>query len=347
MDQNYIKRITTGVILLALLVLSYFVIKPFILSVLFGIFLAFIFTPAYKKLLKYIKYKNLSTSIICILLAAIIIVPLWFLTPMLLTQSINLFRGSLQIDFITPLSNAFPTLFSYETFSTEIASVIHSFITKVTNSMMNMFSNLILDFPTLFLHFLVLVFTFFFVLRDGDKLVSYIQSLLPFPKEVEAKLFKSSKDITFSVLYGQVVLGILQGLIVGLAFFIFGVPNALLFMLLACLAGIFPIIGTLIIWLPVAVYMMVTNGLFQALGIVVFGIFSTILENIIKPIFISKRTSLHSAIILIGMVGGIFVFGILGVILGPLILAYLLIVLEIYRDKRLPGVFINEGTNKK
>lgn len=344
MEQIYVKRITTGVILLSLLILSYFIIKPFLLSALFGVFLAFIFTPLYKILSKFVKSRNLSTSMICILLAAIIIVPLWFLMPLLIKQSINIFIASQQIDFVTPLTKAFPSLFSYETFSTEIASVIQSFISRMTNSMVSMFSKLILDFPTLFLHFLVTVFTFFFVLRDGDKLVSYIQSVLPFSKDVEIKLFKSSKDITFSVLYGQVVLGIVQGLIVGVAFFIFGVPNALLFTLLACLAGIFPIIGTTIVWLPVAIYMVISGGaIFQALGVVVFGVLSSILENVIKPIFISKRTRVHSAIILIGMVGGLFVFGILGVILGPLILSYLLIVLEIYRDKRLPGVFISKG----
>ena len=343
MEQIYIKRMTTGVILLGLLVLAYFVIRPFLISVLAGIILALIFTPAFRKLVKYIKSKNLSTTLICILLAAIILVPLWFLTPMLIKQSINFFISSQQIDFVTPLSKAFPSLFTYETLSNEIVSVLHSFITKITNSLMNIFSNLILDFPTLFLHFLVVVFTFFFVLRDGDKFVSYIQSLLPFPKEVEKKLFKSSKDITFSVLYGQVILGILQGLLVGIAFFIFGVPNALLFTILACLAGIFPIIGTAIVWIPMAIYMVFSGNIVPALGVVVFGVLSSVLENVIKPIFISKRTRVHSAIILIGMVGGLFVFGIIGIILGPLILAYLLIVLEIYRDKRLPGVFINKG----
>ena len=345
MEQDYIKKIATLVILFGLMILSYFVIRPFLLSAVSGIFLAFLLTPLYKKLKKHIKSKDLTATIVCVLLAAAIIIPVWFLTPVLVTQSINIFMASQQVDFITPLMKFFPSLFSYETFSNEIVSVIYSFMTKITNSMMNMLSGFIFNFPTLFLHFLILVFTFFFVLRDGDRLVLYIQSILPFSKDIEAKLFKSSKDITLSVIYGQVILGILQGLLVGIAFFIFGVPNALLFTLLACLAGVFPIIGTTIVWLPIAIYMMVSGGIFPALGVIVFGILSSILENIIKPIFISKRTSLHSAIILIGMVGGLFLFGILGVILGPLILAYLLIVLEIYRDKRVPGVFITKGGN--
>ena len=78
---------------------------------------------------------------------------------------------------------------------------------------------------------------------------------MPFPKEVTDKLFKSSKGITVSVIYGQAVLGIFQGLLVGVALYLFGVPNALFLTIIACIAGIFPIIGTTIVWLPVAFYL--------------------------------------------------------------------------------------------
>ena len=84
-----------------------------------------------------------------------------------------------------------------------------------------------------------------------------MKSLLPFSKEVEKKIFDYSKGITSSVLYGQVIIGILQGIAAGLGFFIFGVPKALFLTLLAMMAGIFPIIGTTIIWLPVAIYLFI------------------------------------------------------------------------------------------
>lgn len=346
MEENYLKRFASGIILLLLLVLSFFIIKPFLMAVLAGIFLAFIFTPLYRKINQAIQSKNFTASIVCVILAIIIIFPLWFLTPILVSQSINIFVSSQQIDFVTPLKEIFPSIFASEQFSNEIGSVIGSFVTKIANSIMNIFTNLILNFPTLALQFIVAVFTFFFVLRDGDKLILYIQSLLPFSKEVEKKIFKSSKDITISILYGQVLLGILQGLIAGIAFFAFGVDNALFLTLLAALAGIFPIIGTAIVWVPVAVYLLITGDAFAMFGVVFFGLLSSLLENFVKPVFISRRTKVHSAIILIGMVGGLFMFGILGVILGPLILSYLLIILDIYRDKTLPG-FIIEGFKKQ
>jgi len=113
-------------------------------------------------------------------------------------------------------------------------------------------------------------------------------------------------------------------------------------MILSCLAGIFPIVGTTVVWVPVFIYLLATGNIFAAAGVFFFGLISAIIENAIKPIFVSKKTNVHSGIILLGMIGGLLVFGILGVILGPLILSYLLIILELYRDKRTPGVFVTE-----
>jgi len=346
MDDAYFRKIMTTISLVVLIVLTFLLLKPILLAIIFGIILAFVFSPLYDWLYKTMKSKNLSAFLICILLLVIIILPLWFLTPIAVNQSIKIYLSSQQIDFVTPIKNIFPSLFASESFSAEIGSIIYSFVTKATNSLMNSFANLILHFPTFFLHFLVALFTFFFVLRDKEQIVTYVQSLLPFSKEVEKKLFKSSKDITVSILYGQVVIGILQGIVAGLGFFIFKVPNALLLTLLAALAGIFPIIGTAIIWIPVIIYLLIAGNTFAAMGVLLFGLISSTIENFLKPIFVSRRTNMNPSLILIGMIGGLFLFGILGIILGPLILAYLFIVLELYRDKRTLGILIQQPEKK-
>lgn len=340
MDDKSYTRITSGLILLVLMVLAFFLIKPFLLAMMLAFILAFIFRPLYVRLNKKIKSKNLSATLICIFLLIIIVIPVWFLTPILVNQSIKIFIASQNLDLVTPLKHLFPQLFETEVISNSITTGLYSFITQITNSIMNAFSDLILNFPTLFLQFLVVLFVFFFSLRDGDALVSYIQSLLPFSKETEKKLFKSTNDITYSVLYGQVVLGILQGLLVGVGLFIFGIDNALFLTLLACIAGILPIIGTAVVWIPVVVYLLISNQIGAFFGVLVFGLASTIFESILKPAFVAKRTNVNSAIILIGMIGGIFFLGALGAIIGPLILAYLLIILDLYRDKKIPGAII-------
>jgi predicted PurR-regulated permease PerM len=347
MDDPYFKKITTAVILAILIVLAFFLLKPILLSIIVGFILAFSFTPTYNWLNKYIKSKNICSFLICFSLILLIILPIWFLTPVLINQSVKFYLTFQEVDFITPLKNIFPSLFASEEFSIEIGFAIKSFVTNTTNSLVNLFSQLIFNFPNLFLQFLVAFFTFFFVLKDKEKVISYIKSLLPFSKDVEKKLFKSSKDITSSVIYGQIIIGVVQGIFAGLGFFIFGVPNALLLTLFAALAGIIPIIGPAIIWVPVAIYLFVTGDTFSALGIVIFGFFSSTVDNFLRPMFIAKRTMMHPALILIGMIGGFFLFGVLGFILGPLIIAYLLIILEIYRNKKIPGILIKQPQNKE
>ena len=342
MDNEYFRKITTTIVLAVLILLSFFLLRPILLSIIVGIILTVIFIPFYKRLERILKSKNLSASLICVILILMVVLPIWYLAPVMINQSIKFYISSQQMDFVTPFKAIFPSLFESEAFSAEIGSIIQSFITKSTNSMMNSISNVILNFPKLFLQFLVVLFTFFFALRDNEQLVSYIKSLLPFSKEVEKKLFSSSKNITLSILYGQVVIGIGQGLVAGMGFFIFKVPNALLLTSLAAVAGIFPIIGTAVVWVPVAIYFLIAGNTFAALGIIIFGLISSIVENAWKPIFVAKRTQLNSSVILIGMIGGLFMFGILGVILGPLILAYLLIILEIYRNKKVKGLFIED-----
>lgn len=347
MDDNYFKKVATTLILAVLIVLSFFLLKSLLLSIIGGFILAFIFSPLYNLLHKGIKSKNLSAAIICILLLTAIILPLWFFTPYLIDESINLYRASQTLDIVTPLKSLFPSLFASDEFSQEIGSTIQSFITNLTNSLMNYLSQIILEFPTLLLKLFVVFFIFFYTLRDKDYLLNYIKSLLPFSKETEKKLLDSTRDITFSVLYGQVLIGIIQGVILGIGFFIFGVSNAFLLTIVAIIAGILPIVGPMFVGIPVAVFLLIQGNSVSAIGILIFASVSSLSDHFFRPLFVSKRTQLHSALILTGMLGGFLFVGLLGFIIGPLILAYLIIIIETYRNKPIPAVLIQEPEKNK
>lgn len=348
MEKDLLRKVGTSAILLILVVLTFFLLKPFLIAILLGLMLALVLYPIFNWFVKKVKHKGWASFIVCVLLAVVIFVPLWFLLPILVKQSIQIFIASQQLDLVTPFKNLFPSLFAYEQIGSEMSSIIYSFVTNITNSAMNILSDVVLNFAKITLQILVTLFVFFFALKDGKKLVDYLQSILPFEKEVEKKLFNSSKEITYSVLYGQVVLGVLQGIVVGIGFFAFGVSNALFLTIIAALAGIFPIIGTMIVWLPVVIYMMITGDpVGSIIGVAVFGVLSSLLENFVKPVFVAHRTNLHSALVLVGMIGGLFMFGILGIILGPLILAYLLIILEVYRNKKVPGLITESNKESK
>ncbi|MBT3404804.1 AI-2E family transporter [archaeon] len=343
MEKQNTPKIIDAAILLALVVLSFFLLKPILLSVLLGIVLAFIFLPSYERLYKKTKSKNISALALCIFLAVLVVLPFWFLTPIFISQSVKIYLAIQQADFMTPLKSLFPKLFSSEEFSIELGAIVKDFVTRLANTTVTTFSNLILEAPKLFLQSLVVFFTFFFVLRDRDELIIYLKSLLPFSENIQQKLFKQSKEITRSVLYGQIIIGILQGLLVGVGFFLFGVSNALFMTLLAVISGVFPIIGTTIVWFPLVIYLFIKGHMLAVVGITFFGIISYLLDNWIKPILVSRRIEMHSSVVLFGMIGGLFLFGIMGFILGPLILAYLLILLEIHRNKKSQGIFFKKG----
>jgi predicted PurR-regulated permease PerM len=345
-NEEYYKKIFATVIIISLSVLSFFLLKPLLIAIIAGILLAFVFSPVYDLIYSKFKSKDLSASLISLFLILIILLPLWFLTPILIEQSFKLYLAAQQIDFIAPLKSIFPSFFASDQFSEQVGSIISSFITRMSNYLTKGLSDLILDFPTLSLKFLVTAFTFYYVLRDKEEIISYIKSLLPFSKEVEKKLFESSKIITNAVIYGFVIVGILQGFIAGVGFLIFSVPNALILMLLAMVGGMIPLLGPVVIWVPVVVYLFVAGNTFSAIGVGVFGIFASTIDNFLRPMFISRRTRLNTSLVLIGMIGGFFLFGILGFILGPLIIAYLLIILEIYRHKKSPGIIVESTPDK-
>jgi predicted PurR-regulated permease PerM len=342
-DGDYFKKITATLIIVGLLVLLFFILKPILLSIVLGVILAFIFFPIYSWIYKKTKSKNFSATAVCLLLILVILIPLILLLPYIVEQLISSYTSLKQIDLITPLKAIFSTFIDNDSIFVMIENAFESAVNNLTTSLLN---SLTLDnIVSIGFGFVVVFFTLFFTLRDNEELNNYIKSLLPFPKEVEKKLYESSKEITGSILYGQVIIGMIQGFSIGLGFFIFSVPNALFLTLLALIGGILPLFGTAIIWVPVLIYLIVAGNTSAAFGILIFGLFSSTIDNILRPLFISRKANLSSSLALIGMIGGWFFFGILGIILGPLVVAYFLIIIETYRNKHVPGLIINEKNN--
>jgi predicted PurR-regulated permease PerM len=342
MEEKFYRNVIISIILVALLVLTYFLLKPLLLSIIFAIILAYILLPFYKYLNKYIKNKSLASILVCTLVFFIIVIPAWFLIPLIIKQTFRLFSSFNQLDLVTPLGKIFPSLIESEEIKSQVASLITSFVSKIVSSFTSSISELVLNLPTLTLQAVVVFFVLFYLLRDSNEFVSHIKDLLPFSKEIEKKLFDQTKSITSSVLYGQIIIGFIQGILAGFGFFIFGVPNAILLTFLATIAGVFPIVGPTIIWIPVVLYLFMAGNTFAAIGVLFFGILSSFIDNFLRPVIVSKMTKIHSSILLIGMVGGLFLFGILGFIIGPLILAYVLVILELYKKKKKPGFFIQQ-----
>ncbi|MEM3112830.1 MAG: AI-2E family transporter, partial [Candidatus Pacearchaeota archaeon] len=180
--------------------------------------------------------------------------------------------------------------------------------------------------------FVVLV-VFFYGLRDGDKLLEILRESLPFSRSTTNRFIEKSKKVTFSVIYGRIIVGILTGIIAGIGFYISGIKSSLLLSVLVIIASILPAVGVWLVWIPASLGLMLTDKFLNGLFLFIYcGIVVTLFENILQSVFISKSSEVPVSLTLIGIIGGILVFGIFGVILGPLIIAYLSVLFEIYKE---------------
>jgi len=324
-----VRELLNYILVIGLFILAFMIIRPIIFSIIYGLLLAYILYPIYKFILRGTKSKNLSSLIICLGLLTLLAVLFSVILGTISKQLINIYLASKTIDLSNIINSIIPI-------SSEISvSITNSIENSISNLLSNYASSIgsfILNLPSLLLQLAVVFLILFYALRDGDQAFKYLKSLSPLNKENQAKFFQHFKDITKSVLLGQIVVGLLQGIVAGIGYFIFGVPNALLLTALTMIIGIVPIIGPWLVWIPIDIYLFVAGRTGAGLGLLIYGlILINSIDTIIRPMIVSRRTQINPSIILIGMIGGLYVFGLLGIIVGPLILAYVLLVLELYR----------------
>lgn len=347
-QKEKFKDLLTYALLIGLFILAFYIIKPIAASIIYGILLGYIFYPIHIWISKKTNKKNISALIICFGVLIIIIGLAVVLLNSLSKQVIDTYFYVQQIDPVNTLRELLPKVITSSEISEAIVGSLSSSVSGLLAEILSNVSMVIVNFPKILLNLFVVFFVFFFSLRDGEETIEYIKSLSPLAKETNEKFSKQFKGVTSSVLIGQVVIGIFQGLIAGMGYFIFGAPNALLLTLLTMLVGVIPVIGPWLVWIPVDVYLFASGNTGAGIGLLIYGlVLVSWIDTLIRPIIVSRRTRINSGIVLIGMIGGLFVFGILGLIIGPLVLAYVLLVMELYRKKTEESIVFIEDKDKK
>ncbi|MBM3232233.1 AI-2E family transporter [Candidatus Pacearchaeota archaeon] len=338
LSNKDIRRIFVYAVLLILAIATFLIIKPIVLSIFGGLILAYIFSPLHKIVYRTTHARNISATIMCALVLIIIIVPLWFTIPLIVQQIFDLFNLSQNIDYSQIVSRIFSS--STPEFNEKITTIIIQFTGNLASTIFDYFVGLLQILPTVLLNLAVILFVFFFALRDQESLKEFVAGISPFRKDKEAVLVTRFRDITSSIIYGYIVVGVIQGLALGLGLLIFGVPKALTLTVLGIFASMLPMIGPWFIWIPITITMMVSGNVGIALAFAVYcGFFVSTIDNILRPYIVSRKAGVSSVVVLVGMIGGLFVFNIIGLILGPLILAYLILFLKAYKDGTLSDMF--------
>ncbi|MBU1161401.1 MAG: AI-2E family transporter, partial [Proteobacteria bacterium] len=182
-----------------------------------------------------------------------------------------------------------------------------------------------------FVYFFFMLLIIYYLLIDGDKLISFIIELSPLPKEQDEKLIQKFKDMAGAILIGNGLGGLIQGLAGGIVFSLFGLKSSFLWGVIMGLLAFLPIIGIGAVFIPAAIYLFFKGRIAAGIFFIVFYLILSVgVEYLLKPKLVGQRVKMHTLLVFFSIIGGLNIFGILGIIYGPLITTAFLTLTDIY-----------------
>jgi predicted PurR-regulated permease PerM len=343
MDEKDFKRFMVPVLIGVLAILSFLVIRPLGTSIFMGLLLAYLFHNLYVKLNQKWKSENLSASAIVISVLVVLVTPIAILTPIFVKQLYSAYMSLRVADFSAIIFKIVPSLASSKEMTAEVIATASHFNAKISSILLGIFESVFQNIPALLFGVVVVLFTFYFGLREGHKFKEYISIVFPIPKEHKRKLYEKFQQVTDSVLYGELVVGLAQGVIAGIGYYMFGVPNALLLTVLTAIAGVVPVVGPWFVWVPVDFFLFLNGNNVAGMQLLIYGLFVVNwIDTLLRPIIIAQRAEMNAALALIGAIGGVYAFGVIGFVVGPLVLAYLILLIEMYKEDKSESIVIKE-----
>ena len=250
----------------------------------------------------------------------------WMLVDKL--QNLNLDPQSI-IAPIEEIAGIIKSKTGYDVLGSDTTSFIVSALPRIGQAVMGGISSFVINL-------FVLVFVLYFMLIGGIKMEAYVNAILPFNATNTEHVIHEINMIVRSNAIGIPLLAVIQGGVAMIGYFIFGAPNALLLGFLTCFATVIPMVGTGLIWFPVAVYMALTGNWPNAIGLAAYGgIIVSQLDNLIRFILQKKMADTHPLITIFGVVIGLSLFGFMGVIFGPLLLSLFFLFVDMFKREYL------------
>jgi predicted PurR-regulated permease PerM len=340
MERETVSKIVLLLIVVFISAIFFAMIRSFVMViVLAGIFSAMM-RPMYLRFLEWFRNRRIPASLATIfVIVFLVLAPLGFLAGIVTNQAINVGQ-SVRPWIQEQISN--PSMLDDLMLSLPFAEQIHPYreeilrkggeiVGTVSGYLLNSFQAITLGTVNfLFLTFIFLYTTFFFLI-DGIKVLEKVLYYLPLKDRDERRMLNKFTSVTRATLKGTAVIGLVQGGLAGLALWTVGVESALFWSVVMFLLSVVPGIGSALVWGPAALFLAIGGHYGKALFLVAFcGVVVGSADNFLRPMLVGKDTQMHELMILFGTLGGIMLFGIAGIVVGPIIAALFVTVWEIY-----------------
>jgi len=330
-----------------LLLLVFFISALFLSMIsqfLMAIFLAGIFSalsyPLYRRFEKWFKGRRSLASIATLLIIVfVVLLPLGGLLGITTGQAIKVGEAvkpwvERQLAEPDAISGALKSLPFYDRiipYRSLILKKAGEMVGGISGFLINRLSSVTLGTVNFLFMLFIMLYTMFFFLMDGDKLIAKILYYLPLEDHDERRILNKFTSVTRATLKGTAVIGLLQGVLAGSAFAVVGIDSAVFWGAIMAVLSFIPGIGSALVWGPAVIILAATGHAAKAIGL---GLFCAVvvgsIDNFLRPILVGRDTQMHELMILFGTLGGIIMFGVVGVIIGPIIAALFVTVWDIY-----------------
>ncbi|MBN2095530.1 MAG: AI-2E family transporter [Candidatus Aenigmarchaeota archaeon] len=330
MDEEIrLKRTLASVLIVSLIGILIYAMLPYMAGVFGALIMYVIFRPVYRRISGKHRLPQVIAGIIVIILSlAVVLLPSIFLVSTAYSQINQVLSNSGFVgEAITTIDTLAPDLEIEDNLRQEvknIKSALGGIIFKTANSMANIVINITLMY-----------FLLYYLLTSEDSFRRKFYSLSPFNKRHTNELIVEFEKVTNTTIVVSGIIAIFQGALIWLCFWYFGLPGALFWGFLGAIFSFLPLLGPHLIWLPVLIIKALQGDYLVAGVFFIVGIVMTISDSVIRPPLQQQMGNIHPVVSLIGVLAGIPVFGLMGVVIGPLLLSYILLMFRMYRQEYL------------
>ncbi|WP_123537946.1 AI-2E family transporter [Halosimplex salinum] len=310
-------------------VLALSVLLPYLQFVLFGVVLAYILYPVQRRVERVVRPTFAALALVAATLL-LVLIPLVYVLTIAIRQALGLVtairEGELDVETIEGILEtngyAVDLVELYETNQERIAAAIR----EVTMSVIDLAGSL----PGLFIGLTVTLFVLFALLRDGERLVAWFQWVLPVDDDVLDELREGLDELMWASVVGNVAVAAIQAVMLGVGLVVVGVPAVVFLTVATFVLTLLPLVGAFGVWLPAAAYLAATGQQTAGAGLAVYGLFVTFSDSYLRPALIGQTAAFNSAIVVVGIFGGLVVFGAVGLFIGPVVLGGAKLTLDCY-----------------
>ena len=342
MKREYLASVLLYFILAVFFYLFYRIIIPFFIPICWAAVFAIILFPIYERLQRRIESKSLCSLLMCLFVVVVIIGPIAYLFVALVNEAADavtkvneMFKsGRLQEIFSInlPWVEAAKERLSqyYDLSKVDLDQIAKDAMNHISRIIFDQTSWLIANGTKTVFYFILTIFTTYYFFKDGERIVARVKRLMPFPSVRVHDTFGQLRDVIQATMYGGVVVALVQGILGGILFALFGLSSPVFWGAIMAFLSVIPFLGAFVIYIPAGIILLLGGSIVKGLLVIAIGtIVISQIDNVIRPYLISGRTQMHPLMLFFSIMGGIALFGILGVVIGPLIAAVFVTLLRI------------------